>query len=329
MKDSLGLKDAARGMSISSIIPTKNRPAELEIVTRDLLNQTLLPTEIIIIDQSLDDAGRKLVTYLFEQSPTSVRNSVQLKYVLDPSISGGSAARNRGMDLAIGDVWLCLDDDVELERNFIEEIIAVLRERPDVYSVCGVITNYVPPPWPFRLWDRMFALGPFHDERQPIYWNANRLCAFDPIRVHKLNGGAMAFRAELMRSLRFDPDLTGVSLAEDVDLATRMEPGIILMAPRARLIHKRSPHGRAADHWLRAQAQASYYLYRRNWRRGLPNRLRFFWLNVGYMSALALCCIKQRSREPLIAFGKGVHQARAVLNAPAGTRKRALTRMGY
>jgi len=302
-------------MKLSAIIPTKNRAPELAIVTRDLLNQTLLPAEIIIIDQSPDDTGRRMILDVFEAAPRSVRDSVRLRYVLDRSVSGGSAARNRGMELAAGDIWLCLDDDVELEPTFLKEIIAVFQERPDVVCVCGMITNYVPPPWPFRLWDRVFALGPFHDERQPIYWNADRLREVEPVRIHKLNGGAMAFRPERVRALRFDTNLRGYSLAEDVDLAMRIEPGTILMAPRARLVHKRSPGGRATDHWLRAQAQASYYLYWRNWRNGVANRLRFLWLNVGHALAIVLCCVKQRSSEPLAAFREGVRRAREASNA--------------
>ena len=136
------------------------------------------------------------------------------------------------MEIATGEIWLCLDDDMGLEGNFIEEIVAVFRERPDVTCVCGVITNYAPVQWPYRLWSWGFVRGPFHDERQPIYWNANRLRGSEPIRVHKLNGGAMAFHSKLIPNLRFYPNLTGLSLAEDVDLAARIEPGIILMAPR-------------------------------------------------------------------------------------------------
>jgi GT2 family glycosyltransferase len=294
---------------VSAIIPTKNRTSELAIITHDLINQTLLPTEIVIIDQSSDDAGKRLITNLFETAPANVRDSVQLRYVLDPSISGGSAARNKGMEMAAGDIWLCLDDDMGLDRDFLEEIVAVFRERPDVTCVCGVITNYLPPPLPYRLWSRVFVRGPFHDERQPIYWNADRLRRSEPIRLHKLNGGAMAFRSRLIRSLRFDPNLTGLSLAEDVDLAARIEPGIIVMAPRARVQHNRSPRGRASDHWLRERSQAFHYLYRRNWHHRLSNRLRFLWLNIGFTLAAALCCIKQISFEPLAAFLEGVRRA--------------------
>jgi GT2 family glycosyltransferase len=297
-------------LRLSVIIPTKGRPSELVIVTHNLLNQTLLPAEIIIIDQSLDDGGRCLVSQLLAAAPSEVRDSVRLEYVLDQSISGGSAARNHGLKLATGNVWLCLDDDVELEKEFLEEIISAFRFRPGAAAVCGIITNYLPPPWSLRLWSRVFALGPFFDERQPIYWNADRLRDSEPIRIHKLNGGAMAFRAEPVRGLHFDANLTGVSLAEDIDFAVRIEPSLMVMAPRARLIHKRSPHGRATHHWLREQAQASYYLYQRNWRHGLPNHLRFLWLNVGYAFAITLSCLKRGTCEPLAAFREGARRGR-------------------
>src|SRR5262249_6910767 len=133
------------------------------------------------------------------------------------------------------------------------------------------------------------------------------------------NGGAMAFRAELVRELHFDPNLTGVSLAEDIDFAARIEPWLMVVAPRARLIHKRSPLGRATNHWLHGQAQASYYLYRRNWRYKFSNRLRFLWLNAGYAFAIALCCLKARSCDALVAFREGAMRGRQ-LSQSAGDR---------
>jgi glucosyl-dolichyl phosphate glucuronosyltransferase len=322
MKMNSGSEPDAEGKTadlvLSAIIPTKNRSCELAAVIRDLLNQTLLPSEIVVIDQSANDTGRCLVMNLFDGVPQAVRESVRLRYVLDTSISGLSTARNHSMDIVAGDVWLFLDDDVELEKNFLEEIIAVFRERPRVAAVGGMITNYAPPPLPFRLWTRVFALGPFHDERQPIYWHAGRLRDSGPIDVRKLTGAAMAFRADAVRGLRFDPNLTGYSLAEDVDFAARIQPGIIVVAPRARLVHKRSPAGRATDHWLRGQAQSSYYLYRRNWRQGLPNRLRFLWLNVGHGLAVALCCLKRQSLQPLSAFLEGIRRGREASNFRRG-----------
>ena len=62
--------------------------------------------------------------------------------------------------------------------------------------------------------------------------------------------------------------------------------------------------------------EAFHYLYRRNWHHQLSNRLRFLWLNVGFALAVALCCLKQMSFEPLDAFLVGVRRARKL--SPVG-----------
>src|SRR5208283_3256888 len=92
------------------IIPTKNRASDLAIVVRSLLGQTVLPAQVVIVDQSSDDSGFERVKTKFADAP-----GVRLDYIRDTSINGAAAARNRAMENATGDVLLFLDDDVVLE----------------------------------------------------------------------------------------------------------------------------------------------------------------------------------------------------------------------
>jgi glycosyltransferase involved in cell wall biosynthesis len=139
-------------LTLSAIIPTKNRPEELLIVVRGLLAQSIPPCQIIIVDQSDTDEGRMLVERELGKAPEFIRNSLKLNYVCDTSITGGAVARNRAMELARSDVWLFLDDDVELEGDFVEQLLRVYTTDPDIGGVSGVITNYAPPTWSFKLW---------------------------------------------------------------------------------------------------------------------------------------------------------------------------------
>ena len=300
-------------LTVSVIIPTKNRADELLLVVRSLLAQSVPPRQIIIVDQSESDEGRILVESEFRHTAKNLREAVRLDYVHDTTITGGAVARNRAMEIAQGSVWLFLDDDVELEGDFVEQLLEVYSAIPDAGGVSGVITNYSPPSPAFKLWTAIFVRGPFHDERQPIYWNCDRLRNAGPIPVRKFGGGLMSFRADLIGDRTFDSRLTGVSLAEDVDFCARLPKSKLVITPRARLVHKRNPVGRAQDHWLRAEVQASYYLYRRNWRAGFKNRLCFLWLNLGFASMILLLCSKRRSLEPLRAFDIGRSAARAIL----------------
>jgi GT2 family glycosyltransferase len=294
------------GMRISAIIPTKNRPADLRTTVETLLRQTLLPAEVLVVDQSETAQSHNAVARLFAALPGEMRSSARLIYWRDPGISGGAAARNRAMEFASGDVWLFLDDDVELDPQFLERLADAYARCPEASGISGVITNYAPPSLASRLWTAIFCRGLFHDDRQPLYWNANRLASQQPQPVSRLGGGLMSFWAEAIRNVRFDERLTGVCNGEDVDFCFRSGPGASLfIAPGARLIHKRSAIGRSSDHWLRRFSEAQTYLYRRHGNRSLEDRLCFAWLNAGLALAATLGSMRRCSLAPWLAAIEG------------------------
>src|ERR1700690_2111582 len=125
--------------TVSIIIPTKNRAADLELAIESLLRQRVLPDELFIIDQSDGDISRARIEQFVRGS------SVRLNYIHDPSIAGGAVARNVAMDRAAGEIFLFLDDDVQMEEKFVEELLATYTSHPDISGVSGVVTNYQPP----------------------------------------------------------------------------------------------------------------------------------------------------------------------------------------
>jgi GT2 family glycosyltransferase len=304
-------RPAAETRSVSVIIPTKNRPQDLRRAVDSLLGQIAPPQQLIIIDQSPSEDSRREVemSYRASSKPTSER--VKLVYLLDQKISGLTAARNKGMDLATGDVWLFLDDDVVLESDYLEELLAVYDGYANAVGVSGVVTNYERPPLAFRLWTQAFVRGPFHDDRQSVYWDADSLSQSEPLRVTRLGGGLMSFRANAIGGLRFDDNLRGVCDGEDVEFCARIGPDSLLMiAPRARLVHNLSPSGRDKSHWLRRHARAQYYLYLKNWNRGLQNRIWFYWLNTGYALVAMWASVRKLSIKPWQALLTGIRESK-------------------
>lgn len=289
---------------ISVIIPTKNREDDLRRTLEGLITQTRRPDEIVIVDQSSVPS--------FE--PASV--PIPVNYIYAPHISGAAVARNVAMDQATGDIWLFLDDDVILEPEYVEEIM--LAYSAEVAGVSGIITNYTVPSLSRRLFEGAFVKGAFHDDRQPVYWHADDLRSRGPQRVKQFGCGVMSFRATLVHNLRFDPQLTGCSLAEDIDFCARLPQGaVLLIAPKARLFHKRSPAGRATAHWLDAHAQSSSYMRRRNWNRGFGDDLCFAWLQVGYALMAAFGSLKRSSWEPFRAWARGAARGRSLASQHA------------
>jgi GT2 family glycosyltransferase len=258
----------------------------------DLLGQTRKPDEILIIDQS--------------PAPSAPPNGIPagIVYIHAPALSGAAVARNHAMDLATGDLWLFLDDDVILEPQYVEEIVRAYT--PDVTGVSGIITNYSLPALSRRVFEKVFVTGPFHDDRQAMYWRADALRFAGPQTVKQFGCGVMSFRAAAVRGLRFDPNLTGASLAEDIDFCARLPRGCkLLMAPNARLIHKRNAVGRRNEHWLDAHSQSSFYMRHRNWQRGFGDDLSFAWLQIGYFLIATVGSGKRRSLEPFRAWRGG------------------------
>ncbi len=304
--DDSGSGFAIRILTVSVIIPTKNRPHDLALTVETLLRQTILPNELVIVDQSESDDSRSKVQSLCQALPDDQRLTLHLHYIHDPLISGAAVARNVALARASCDILLFLDDDVELEQTFLEELLRTYAAHPSVAGVSGVVTNYGAPPLAMRLWKQIFMRGPFRDDRERFYWEAAAMRESGVRRVTRLGGGLMSFRASAIGKVRFDERLRGVSDGEDVDFCMHLGTGAeLLMNSRARLVHNASPAGRTADHWLRRYLRGQIYLYQRNWNSGLKNRLCFLWFMTGATLIASLSSAGRISLAPLKALVLG------------------------
>ena len=297
--------------SISVVFPTKNRPDDLEKACRSLLEQSALPQQLIIIDQSGDDASERRVTPLFDDRNRDSLHRIRFDYIRAPHLTGLTTARNCALKIVQTDVVLFLDDDVVLERDFLAELANVYEHYPHATGVSGIITNYRRPPLTFRVWSRAFVCGPFHDDRQPVYWRSQKIRSAAPIRVTRLGGGLMSFRMSRIEGASFDEQLSGSGPGEDVDFCAQLGPNaLLLIAPKARLVHNASPVGRSKYSWLRAHAGSHWYLYRRNWNHGIKNRLWMIWLSVGYSVAATLSSLRHFSLDPWRGLLAGIRESR-------------------
>src|SRR5207237_7317200 len=109
-------------MTVSVVVPTKDRAALLAETVRALLAQTMVADELIVVDQSATEDGRRAVIALVEAAPAGARPA--LTYVWDRAINGAAAARNAGLDRARGDIVVFCDDDVVPAPVVIERLLA-------------------------------------------------------------------------------------------------------------------------------------------------------------------------------------------------------------
>ena len=104
-------------LKISVVIPTFNRASQVVEAVRSVLRQTLLPLEIIVVDDGSTDETDELLT-IFQG---------QIRYLKIPN-GGASAARNYGIREATGEWIAFLDsDDTWHHEKLARQCQSVLR----------------------------------------------------------------------------------------------------------------------------------------------------------------------------------------------------------
>ena len=111
-------------MKVSVIIPTFNRFSLISRAIDSVLNQTIKPFEIIVVDDGSSD-----------NTSTFIKNNYKSVKLIKQKNLGVSKARNVGIKNSSGDWIALLDSDDEWKKNKLEVQIKSLSEY-DYYSVC-------------------------------------------------------------------------------------------------------------------------------------------------------------------------------------------------
>ena len=210
------MRTGTRRSSISVIIPTYNRAGLVVEAINSVLAQTRPADEIIVVDDgSTDDTDAVLSQ--FERSVSVVRQP-----------NGGlSAARNRGLAAATGDIVLFLDSDDLLMPTCIEHVLESMEAHPEVdvvHSDCYMIDQ------------RGNRLGVYSDLHRGEHPSGMILGALGH-SWFLINISSAAVRRSALRGIEFDvwlaPNASGrpvVGFAEDFEFWREL-------APRSRFLY--------------------------------------------------------------------------------------------
>lgn len=110
---------------ISVVMPLYNKEAEVERALRSVIEQSLTPGEIIVVDDGSTDGSRAIVERIIAEHPEA---GIRL---ITQQNSGVSAARNRGIAEAKGDYIALLDADDAWLTGYIAEVCRLMEYYPD------------------------------------------------------------------------------------------------------------------------------------------------------------------------------------------------------
>jgi GT2 family glycosyltransferase len=182
-------------VTTSVVIPTWQRPDDLERGLRSLAGQSRPPDEVVVAARDDDAATWSMLESLELEQP------LKRLRVGRPGVVN---SLNAALDAAGGDVVAITDDDSIPHTDWLARIVEVLERRPDVGGVGG------------RDWWHQDGRI-VDDEESPVgkvLWfgrvtGNHHLGAGAPREVDILKGVNMAWRREALEGIRLEPRLRG------------------------------------------------------------------------------------------------------------------------
>lgn len=268
--------------SSAFIIATRNRPGELLRAVRSICAQTVAPAEICIVDSSEEAPARAEISELCASA------GVRLGYE-HPAPRGLTVQRNYGIDRTTGDPVFLVDDDVFLDPDCHEQILAEYeRWGPELGGVRATATEPARPPAISILWRKLFGIGGWWPEasgKMRAGFFVEGISEASAVRkIEYMTGWFMSFRREVFDVERFDENLVGYGYKEDVDLTYRVARRgyVLLQTPKARCTHFHTVTDRLSSHHLmRSHLANQFYLHRKNMPQDRRHRTALWWGIVG------------------------------------------------
>ena len=231
---------------VSAIIATVGRPELLRLCLESLAKQTVRIAEVVVVHCGSDSETLQVT------KDTRWREAgFEVRYFHHPE---RNCARQRNFAIAQAkyDNLLLIDDDVEVDPHWVEELFKPIWADPAVGATMGRLINQpmASPTFFWRLYRRLlhgqvegFKPGKLIGAALP---NGFPTTADQPIPCEWIGGGASALRRDAFESVGgFASFFTGSSPGEDLDLGYRLSrKWKVFYVPAAKCIHHQAPSGR-------------------------------------------------------------------------------------
>lgn len=270
-------------MRLAVVIPTRNRPKEVDTVLDCLSHQSRRPDVVVVVDGS-DPMLR------CETIAASHRNALNIEY-LQHWPPSAAAQRNAGIESIVrkSDLIALIDDDIDLPPIALSAACDAIESMPAGFVGFGFNTTEPAPKHGYGTL-KSSALA----ERLGLYskrvgtvsssgWHTRLLRVSELTEVEWLLSGAVIWRASILKAMRFDEYFERYSYLEDLDLSlqARRLGGRLAILPRAEFTHRAAKGGRGSRFWFgQVEVRNRRYIVRKH---GLS--MSRFWLGMTIRAA--------------------------------------------
>ncbi|MDQ3766766.1 MAG: glycosyltransferase [Actinomycetota bacterium] len=269
--------------SSTFVIATRNRPEELQITVESIVAQTVLPSELCVVDSSTDTPARSHIQRLCADS------GLHLDYV-HPAPQGLPRQRNFGLDRTTGDPVFLVDDDVFLAPDCHEVILEEYdRWGPELGGVRAAPVRPARPPLISIMWRKLFGIGAWWPEAsgrvRAGFWLEGTSESAGVRKQEAFVGYFMSYRRQVFDHERFDEALSGYASQEDIDFSYRVSRRYVLIqTPRAKCDHFKTGTNRMPSRKLERMKLANhFYLHRKNMPQDLKHKGALWWGLLGLL----------------------------------------------
>ena len=280
---------------ISVLIATRNRPKLLVNLLNNINSQSVKPNLIVVVDSS--DSNHQV------RNLASIKKNLNIKY-LNTDIRSAAIQRNIGLDLIpINTKFIfVLDDDVIVERDYIEQIIKNFTDK-SIVGISGVSRN-----------NKAISKNQFSNlVRRIFFLYSNKmgkvtLGGINIPFIEKFSSelqrsdwliGCAAWRFSAIKNRRYKKFL-GQSLFEDVIFSIEMSKvGQLVVDPKIIFEHKESELERPNYHDFYVMWIHNRYFVIKEMMGSSIKYLAFHWTNLGKLLQISTEIIMFR-RQGLI-----------------------------
>ena len=288
---------------LSLVIPTKNRANDLMTLVDSIMNQSLMPDELIIIDQSDTPKSKELV-----QNKLRDVSNPKLIYILDPNIKGLVDAKRYGTSISSHELVCFLDDDLILDDHFLKQIVKPFQFDTKILGSSGVFINF---PMRSKLYSVMYSLfhkGIFSDPRPQVFRKYEGYT--NPLlSTNVLWGGITIWNVDVLKKVPFD-NKNFLFMMEDFDYSAKVRKSLgnnFFINPNARAIHNHSDVNRASETDQEARKISEYIAYYKKRKTNFIDLIHLIWLMIGLFLHVLFMSLKVRNIKLIKAFFKGIN----------------------